>query len=153
MFKKNKININIYRKEDRLLIKETTKNLYKILNGVSKELNLKTKLVVSLNLVSKLKMWELNKQFRQVDKTTDVLSFAQNDQLKDEYDLGDIFVNADLLKSQADEINSDINTELCFLFMHGLLHLIGYDHLTDDQERKMFNRQREIFKNLGIRND
>ncbi len=65
--------------------------------------------------------------------------------------MGDIIVNGEILKKQAESIESDENTELLFLFMHGLLNLIGYDHKDEEQENKMIKRQQEIFRKTKIR--
>lgn len=135
----------------KFLFKKNKEKLYQLLNEITKELNLKNQFVVSLNIVKGKKMQILNYKYRNVDKTTDVLSFSQNELFANIYDLGDIFINGELLEEQAKSIGSDQDTEFLFLFMHGLLHLIGYDHINIEDEKKMINRQKEIFKKLKIR--
>ncbi|CRX36890.1 / / putative rRNA maturation factor / 377475:377945 Reverse [Candidatus Hepatoplasma crinochetorum] len=135
----------------KILFKKNKEKLYQLLNEITKELNLKNQFVVSLNIVKGKKMQILNYKYRNVDKTTDVLSFPQNELFANIYDLGDIFINGELLEEQAKSIGSDQDTEFLFLFMHGLLHLIGYDHINIEDEKKMINRQKEIFKKLKIR--
>ena len=136
------------------LFKKNKDDLLKILNLVVDELNSQFKVVtVSLNLFDAQKIRWYNNEYREIDKTTDVLSFPQNELFEDEYDLGDILINGDMLEIQAKEIESDIDTELKFLFMHGLLHLIGYDHQTKADEIKMIKKQQEIFRKTKIRND
>ncbi len=152
-FNKYQITVHIENKNDLILIKANYLKLKKILKEVTSELEQKGKYVVSLNLLNSNEMQNLNIEFRKVDKTTDVLSFPQNEFFQGVLDLGDIFINKEILEDQAKSIESDVNTELCFLFMHGLLHLIGYDHLEELDEVKMIKRQQEIFKKLGIRND
>ncbi|BDV03586.1 MAG: endoribonuclease YbeY [Candidatus Hepatoplasma scabrum] len=149
------LEINFYCKipNKKYLFKKNQKKLYQLLKEVTKELNLKDKFVVSLNLLESEEIKDLNKKYRNLNKTTDVLSFPQNESFDNIYDLGDIFINGELLLEQAKSINSDQDTEFCFLFMHGLLHLIGYDHLNIEDEKKMINRQKELFKKLKIRND
>jgi len=95
----------------------------------------------------------LNKEHRNKDSTTDVLSFPHNEYDRKNYYIGDIFINADIIDSQAKEIGSDPITEMTFLTMHGMLHLIGYDHQNEFDEEEMTGKQRLIFKELGIRND
>ncbi len=152
-FNKYQITIHAENPQDLILIKENLLKLRKILKEVTSELTIKSKYVVSLNLKNSKQIKLLNLEFRKIDKTTDVLSFPQNELFQGILDLGDIFINSEIIESQAKSIDSDINTELCFLFMHGLLHLIGYDHLKELDEKKMIKRQKEIFIKLGIRND
>ena len=86
--------------------------------------------------VSDAKMRELNKNFRGKDKTTDVLSFPfEPDEFTqtDEF-LGDIVISAEQAKRQASENKLDFETEIKQLILHGVLHLCGYDHETDDGE-------------------
>lgn len=150
-FKNLEINFcnNVLNKKN--LFKKNKEKLYQLLNEITKELNLKSKFAVSLNIVKNEKIQILNYKYRNVNKVTDVLSFPQNELFTNVYDLGDIFINGELLEEQAKSIGSDQDTELLFLFMHGLLHLIGYDHINTEDEKKMINRQKEIFKKLKIR--
>ena len=64
--------------------------------------------------------------------------------------LGDIFISVDHAKKQAEEYGHSLRREMCFLFTHGILHLLGYDHMTDEQEKEMFGLQDEILGALSI---
>ena len=87
----------------------------------------------------------LNKEYRQKDKPTDVLSFP----MEDEVMLGDIVISLDTAKKQAQEREIGLEREIAFLFIHGLLHLLGYDHETSvEDEKEMFALQEEILKKL-----
>ena len=87
----------------------------------------------------------LNKEYRQKDKPTDVLSFP----MEDEAMLGDIVISLDTAKNQALERDINVDREVAFLFIHGLLHLLGYDHETSvEDEKEMFALQEEILKKL-----
>lgn len=87
----------------------------------------------------------LNKEYRQKDKPTDVLSFP----MEDEVMLGDIVISLDTAKNQAQERDIGLEREIAFLFIHGLLHLLGYDHETSaEDEKEMFALQEEILKKL-----
>ena len=87
----------------------------------------------------------LNKEYRQKDKPTDVLSFP----MEDEVMLGDIVISLDTAKNQAQEREIGLEREIAFLFIHGLLHLLGYDHETSvEDEKEMFALQEEILKKL-----
>lgn len=99
-------------------------------------------------------MHKLNKEYRGIDRTTDVLSFALNDNKHiDAFvnSLGDIFISIPKMKSQAEEYGHSETRELSFLALHGLLHLLGYDHtLGKKEEEEMFGLQKEILNDLGI---
>ena len=86
----------------------------------------------TIAFVSDKRIRELNRQFRGVDKATDVLSFPADD--PDESDLGDIAVSVDTAATQAKENGLKLDEEVAQLILHGLLHLSGYDHETDNGE-------------------
>lgn len=98
------------------------------------------------------KMHEMNLNFRGIDRTTDVLSFALNDEetVKGDNVLGDIFISIPKMKNQAEEYNHSEKRELSFLVIHGLLHLLGFDHQAPDEEKVMFGLQEEILNEAGI---
>ena len=104
--------------------------------------------VFSITFVSDEKIWELNKTYRNVDRPTDVISFAFEDN-PDEFALstrvlGDIFISIPRMQEQAVFYGHSEKRELSFLTVHGLLHLLGYDHMTKEDEQKMFSLQEEI---------
>ncbi len=96
----------------------------------------------------------LNKTYRNIDRTTDVLSFALND--NGEFPgpinvLGDIYISIPKMIEQAKEYGHSEKRELSFLAVHGLLHLLGYDHtLGEKEEKEMFDLQKEILNEKGI---
>ena len=104
--------------------------------------------IFTIIFVTKEEIHELNKQYRGVDRVTDVISFALEDahdvSLSDIRVLGDIYICIDRMKEQAIEYNHSETRELSFLTVHGLLHLLGYDHQTKEEEEIMFNLQRKI---------
>lgn len=97
---------------------------------------------------------KLNKEYRQIDKTTDVISFALEDNDEINYGsirlLGDIYISIDKAKEQALEYNHSLLRELSFLAVHGLLHLLGYDHMNQEDEKIMFEKQERILSSYGI---
>lgn len=100
------------------------------------------------------KIHEINKNYRQIDRPTDVISFAFNDNgtLDGPVNmLGEIYVSIDKMREQAREYNHSEKRELSFLCIHGLLHLLGYDHtLGEKEEKEMFDLQKEILNEKGI---
>lgn len=125
----------------------------KIMNTALKYFGYKFKPVIGVTLVDNEFIHELNKNYRNIDRPTDVISFAfldgvenKNDILasKDEVDLGEIYISIDRAKEQAIEYGHSEEREFCFLFTHGLLHLLGYDHMKPEEEKVMFDLQDKI---------
>lgn len=109
---------------------------------------------VSLLLTDNPTIHRLNSSFRGVDRPTDVLSFPQyqaGEAPQPHSSLGDIVISLPKMAEQAAAFDHSQKRELCFLFVHGLLHLLGYDHeLSDAEERRQFARQDEVLAALGI---
>lgn len=105
-------------------------------------------------LVSEEKIHEINKEYRHIDRPTDVISFALEDTKDIEYQgyrlLGDIYICDKKVFEQADIYGHSVKRELSFLALHGLLHLLGYDHMETEEEKIMFNLQDEILEKYGI---
>lgn len=92
---------------------------------------------------------EINKKYRGIDRPTDVISFALEDNSDEGFNLkervlGDIYISIDKAKEQAKEYGHSLNREIRFLAVHGLLHLLGYDHMNEKDEKEMFERQELI---------
>jgi len=103
----------------------------------------------SLVLTDDEEIKDLNLKFRGIDSPTDVLSFPA-----DESDyLGDIFISVDRLIVQAAEYGHSPEREFAFLLVHGILHLLGYDHENEEAEREMFSKQEEILNALNYRRE
>lgn len=98
---------------------------------------------------------EINKQYRGVDRVTDVISFALEDEMDVVYEnfrlLGDIYISIDKCYEQALEYGHSRQREVSFLVTHGILHLLGYDHMEYDDEVEMFKLQKELLDNYGIK--
>ena len=126
-----------------------------IIEQALKTLEIEDDVEVSCVLVDDERIHEINREYRHIDRSTDVISFAMedNDQFYVEgmpRTLGDIFISVDHAKKQAEEYGHSLRREMCFLFTHGILHLLGYDHMTDEQEKEMFGLQDEILGALSI---
>ena len=120
-----------------------------IIEQALKTLGIEDDVEVSCVLVDDERIHEINREYRHIDRSTDVISFAMedNDQFYVEgmpRTLGDIFISVDHAKKQAEEYGHSLRREMCFLFTHGILHLLGYDHMTKEDEKIMFTKQKEI---------
>lgn len=113
---------------------------------------------VSLTFTDDEGIRELNKRYRNIDRATDVLSFPQIDFVNDGVDLsdgsykilGDIVISLERAKAQAEEIGHSVEHEAAFLCVHSTLHLLGYDHVTSEEDEKvMFGKQKEIIASLA----
>ena len=114
---------------------------------------------ISLSIVTNDEIHDINKQFRNIDSPTDVLSFPQltfeegeeaDVNENGEIVLGDIIISIDRAKDQAEEYGHSLKRELAFLSVHSMLHLMGYDHMVPEEEEDMFRRQKEILIEAGI---
>ena len=143
--------IGIYN-ESKIEIKEV-EELNKLLEYA---LNYKELSNVEFNviLVDEEKIHEINKEYRGIDRSTDVISFALEDYKDIEYDdyrlLGDIYICVEKVFEQAENYGHSVKRELSFLAIHGLLHLLGYDHMDENEEKEMFGLQEEILNGYGI---
>ena len=112
---------------------------------------------VSVTLVDNARIREMNAEFRDIDKETDVLSFPMGDDEIFEVDpdtdailLGDIVLSLEKAKAQAEEYGHSFRREVAFLVTHSLFHLLGYDHMTAEEEAEMFSKQERVLERLGI---
>ena len=100
----------------------------------------------------------LNREYRDTDKVTDVLSFPQFDDLNEipefgEICLGDVVICKDRALEQAEEFGHSFEREIIYLFTHSILHLLGYDHMEEDEKKEMRQREEEVMAHLGILRD
>ena len=139
---------------------ETKENLDKELNELKTLLENTAKdegldnILFNVIIVDNSKIRELNREYRNIDRETDVISFALEDDktfnLEEVRVLGDIYISIDKVRSQAEEYGHSFKRELSFLAIHGFLHLLGYDHMTKDEEEVMFKKQEEVLSRYEI---
>ena len=138
-----------------LCFKKTTNKLFNMA-VVKKFGNSSKNFFANIKFVSENEIKQLNNKFRQIDRATDVLSFPNYDFEKETIEgeqdvfLGDIAICKPIAKKQAKVFNHGLKRELCFLALHGILHLMGFDHLTDSQEKEMMDFAEEILKENGV---
>ena len=110
--------------------------------------------IFSIIFIDNEQIRKINATYRGIDRETDVISFAFED-VKDDFSLtkrvlGDIYISIPKMQEQAKSYGHSEKRELAFLTVHGLLHLLGYDHQTPEEEEKMFGLQKEILDEEGI---
>ncbi len=110
--------------------------------------------IFSIIFIDNEQIKEINATYRGIDRETDVISFALED-TKDDFPLekrvlGDIYISIPKMQEQAKSYGHSEKRELSFLTVHGLLHLLGYDHQTKEEEERMFGLQKEILDEEGI---
>ena len=136
--------------------KDDYEDIYrKIIETACHLLKIDDDLDLSVIFVDDKKIHEINKDYRNIDRSTDVISFALED--NEQYylegmprELGDIFISIDHARLQAQEYGHSFYREMCFLFTHGLLHLLGFDHMKEEDEQEMFAMQDCILQELNI---
>ena len=128
-----------------------------IVETTLKHLDLSFSPIISVSIIDNEQIHEINRDYRHIDRATDVISFAfldgeeNKDQIMHSNDvvaLGDIYISLDKAKEQAEAYQHSLQRELLFLFTHGLLHLLGYDHMVKEDEEVMFKLQDEILSQI-----
>jgi len=144
--------IGVFNQTPQNLEKEL-QELQELLINISRDENLNN-VIFNVIIVDNATIHELNKTYRHIDRETDVITFALEDDktfnLKDVRVLGDIYISLDKAINQAREYGHSFKRELSFLAVHGFYHLLGYDHMTKEDEEIMFAKQEEALKRYEI---
>ena len=114
--------------------------------------------ILNMILVDNKTIHKINKEYRNIDRETDVISFALEDEdsvinASGYRILGDIYISIDKALEQAKLYRHSFKRELCFLAVHGIYHLLGYDHMTKEEETIMFKKQEEALDEFGIKKE
>ncbi|MFC0474398.1 rRNA maturation RNase YbeY [Robertmurraya beringensis] len=130
-----------------------------LLNLAQKKLQITEPCELSVTFVDNNRIQDINREYRGKDKPTDVISFALEELGEGEIQisganmprvLGDIIISIDKAREQATDYGHSVERELGFLAVHGFLHLLGYDHETEEEEKEMFDLQRSILDEYGL---
>lgn len=172
----NKDNINIDLDENIIdfIFNETNENKEKIenyildivYNGCMKNNINGERISISISSANKDDIKKINKEYRNIDRVTDVLSFPifEREELKNiclesedkklkEIELGDIILCLDVIKEQANEYGTGILRETLYMITHGVCHLIGYDHIEDNEKKEMRKMEEDILNGIGVTKD
>ena len=144
--------IDIYNETNEELDKELEIVHNVLIHGLNK-LNI-TEAIFNVIIVDNNYIHKLNKDYRNIDRETDVITFALEDDKTFNPDiriLGDVYISIDKAKSQSVEYGHSLLRELCFLAVHGMLHLLGYDHMKKEDEVVMFKLHEEILDEMDIK--
>lgn len=153
--------------QDKMVVEDGLIELLNRLLQVAAEMEGISEGEVDLTFVDDEAIHELNRDYRSVDRPTDVLSFAMNESLDEEMDivyeleegeeldeltdvLGDIIISVERAKVQSEEYGHSLERELGFLFVHGFLHLLGYDHQDTASEQVMMGKQEAVLAQVGL---
>ena len=139
------INSNV---DEKVFTTEYKELLKKVVNHVVKEEGSEEAQEVSFLITDNDEIKNLNREYRDKDMATDVLSFPMDEKI-----LGDIVISMDKVFEQAEEYGHSNERELAFLTVHGMLHLLGHDHIEEDDRQKMRTREKELLDQLGIHRD
>ena len=139
-------------RQDHIIITDEIKNLIeKSIAAVLKVENLDENVEVSVSFVGDEEIRDLNRDYRGVDKSTDVLSFPMDDEfIIVSRILGDVIINTRRVMEQAKELGHSNERELSYLTVHSILHLLGYDHMEDEDKKEMREREKLAMKELSI---
>ena len=144
--------IEIFNETEENLDKELTE-LKNLLANIAKDEGLDN-ILFNVIIIDNSKIRELNRNYRNIDRETDVISFALEDDktfnLEEIRVLGDIYISVEKARSQAIEYNHSFKRELSFLAVHGFFHLLGYDHMTKEEEEIMFKKLEEVLSRYEI---
>lgn len=134
--------------------------LEKLLKFAAEEEDVEHESEVSVTIVTNEEIQKLNNQYRGKDRPTDVISFAMEEEGEGEIEiigadsppmLGDIIISIEKAYEQAEEYGHSVERELGFLAIHGFLHLLGFDHMTKEQEEEMFTKQKDLLNRYGLK--
>jgi len=145
--------------------KEYEEIIKKVIEQCYKEEKLEnSKLYISIILTTPKHIHEINKQYRNIDKETDVLSFPmfekeeidlkiKNQIFEHEDMLGDIVISIEKVEQQAEEYGHSFEREFSYMLVHGFYHLMGYDHIEEEDKVKMRPKEEKVLNKLGMRRD
>lgn len=134
------------------VINETKKTVKEVVSAVLESEHENDGATVSVTFVDNERIRELNREFRNIDRATDVLSFPADEPVIEGRGrfLGDIALSLERAKTQSEEYGHSFKREVAFLTAHSVLHLLGYDHMTPDEEKEMFSKQEKVLNDMGI---
>ena len=152
--------LNVYNQTSERGFSKYRSYFSRIFRNAKKHVDLKRGTVVSVIFVNDEQIHQINRDYRNVDRPTDVISFAFNESEEPEVVggsevnmLGDLIISLERAEEQAADYGHSVRREVAFLTVHGMLHLLGYDHMEDEEREEMETEQRFVMDKLGISRD
>jgi len=151
--------VSLENTQTKIAIPQELQNLVKAaMEIVAKQEKLSPQTEVDITLVTNEEIHALNRDYRKVDRPTDVLSFALDEGEEEpevldteaEHLLGDIIISAERAQEQADEYGHGLKREITYLAVHGILHLLGYDHMEEKDKKVMRQREEEVLREMTL---
>lgn len=151
--------VSLENTQTKIAIPQELQNLVKAaMEIVAKQEKLSPQTEVDITLVTNEEIHALNRDYRKVDRPTDVLSFALDEgedepevlDTEAEHLLGDIIISAERAQEQADEYGHGLKREITYLAVHGILHLLGYDHMEEKDKKVMRQREEEVLREMTL---
>jgi len=156
MTKKKKIDIELTNETDEVLVSTLNEQILKAIDTVLEHENIEVDGEISILFVDNERIKALNSEFRNKDVETDVLSFPQYESIKDKgidepyIYLGDIVISLEKAREQAESFGHTFEREILYLVVHSVLHLLGYDHMEEEEKDEMRAREKEIFRKIAV---
>ncbi|MGB9769595.1 MULTISPECIES: rRNA maturation RNase YbeY [Caldisericum] len=144
----SKVRVEILNKVRKFKVNKT--GIKNVVDSIFNELNVKEKGQISIVLLSKNAIREINKRYRKKDKPTNVLSF-QIDYEKGKNIYGEILISPEVAQNEAKKLGNNFNDYFIFLIIHGVLHLLGYDHEKDDERIVMEQLEEKLLKEILVK--
>lgn len=148
--------MNIYFEEGQVVTPEILEQMEKAAAYCLKQEGIdEARSEISVTFAEMEEIHQLNLQYRNVDSPTDVLSFPQFEDMNElpeegEICLGDVVICSQKAREQAEEFGHSFERELLYLFVHSVLHLLGYDHMEEEEKKEMRQREEETMEQIGL---
>lgn len=146
--------------ENDQITEERSQWVQKLIKFTADELNISEETEVSIHFVDIDEIHRINREYRDTDRPTDVISFAiedgENDEFLDQFedmverDIGDLFICPEVVEDHAKEYEHSFDRELGYTLVHGILHLSGYDHIKPEEEKVMIGLQEQVLSGFGL---
>lgn len=142
------VKVKINNKQRKIKIEEDTLELFKEIVKEAARIEGYASGEISLGLLNNKEIRLLNKKYREIDEATDVLSFPMGEEI-----LGDILISVEKADSQAEEYGHSFEREACYLIIHGVLHLLGYNHKNPGDKKEMRRKEERVLTKFNLDRD
>ena len=142
------VKVKINNKQTQIEIKEENISLFKDIAREAARIEGYSNGEISIGFINNKEIQKLNKKYRDVDEPTDVLSFPIGEEM-----WGDILISIERAQKQAQEYNHSFQREVCYLIVHGVLHLLGYNHKNSGEKKEMRRKEERVLSKFNLTRD